>query len=74
VNEDYLSGGTNFDSPLLLAAEIARKCIGKYKVVVILMTDGQAPFPFEGVKAMKAMQGVSNNVLKYAGISFRESI
>ena len=46
----YKSGGTNFEPPFSLAAELSARYINNFETVFIFMTDGQASYPEQGIQ------------------------
>ena len=64
----FRSGGTDFDPPFNMAANLATKYINNSIVIFIFMTDGGANYPTNGIAAMKRLQSTYPNKLKYAGI------
>ena len=68
MNIPYNGGGTNFEYPFLMAAEMAEKYIEDSFIVFIFMTDGSAVFPVKGTTALKKLQSDHPKKFYYIGI------
>lgn len=68
LNLPYGGGGTDFDSPFNMAAQLAARYINNSIIVFVFMTDGESGYPNSGVQALKILQRDNPNRLQYAGI------
>jgi len=64
----YQGGGTNFDPPFDMAANLAQKYISNSIILFIFMTDGGSSYPVSGVQKLRSLQANNPNRFKYAGI------
>lgn len=64
----FSSGGTDFDPPFDMAADIAQRYINNSIILFIFMTDGGSSYPSRGIQRLRSLQSSYPNKFKYAGI------